>query len=144
MWGIFVALGPQLLGRFVASWRLGLHPRLLPRDGTFGQRALVAMAGPATSLLLCMATVLVLHLVYGAPAYTGRALVNAVKPGSPAEQAGLQAGDVIWSRDGLPVPEDEIARAIDGTGGHAFTLEVERGLTRRTLSLKAVRDGEHF
>ena len=144
MWGIFVAFGPQLLGRYVASWRLGLHPRLLPRVGTFWQRARVAIAGPVTSLFLCMATVLVLHLVYGAPSYTGRGVVNAVKPGSPAEQAGMQAGDVIWSLDGLPVPDDQIARAIDDTGGRAFTLEVERGLARRTLSLKAVRDGERF
>jgi Do/DeqQ family serine protease len=59
------------------------------------------------------------------------ALVTQVEPGSSAEQAGIQAGDVIVAVDGAP---------IDGSAD----LRNEIGLTRagQTVEVTAIRGGE--
>ncbi len=38
------------------------------------------------------------------------ALVNSVRPGGPAERAGLRRGDVIVGRDGAPVADGNALR----------------------------------
>jgi S1-C subfamily serine protease len=59
------------------------------------------------------------------------AYVGQVRPGSPAEQAGLRAGDVITALGGQPVQ-----RAADL---HRLISEMPKG---RDVSLTYVRDGQ--
>ncbi|MSP81541.1 MAG: Do family serine endopeptidase [Alphaproteobacteria bacterium] len=63
-------------------------------------------------------------------ASTAGALVVAVKPGSPADQAGLQPGDLVIGANG---------RAVDGS----FDLRNKVGLLRvgDSMALDVVRDG---
>lgn len=69
---------------------------------------------------------------------TNGVLVASVEPRSPADQAGLQAGDVILSFDGKPVKgAEELPRVVAATKpGTAVTLEIWRGGARRTVKTK--------
>jgi putative serine protease PepD len=62
-------------------------------------------------------------------AKTGGATVGSVQPGSPAEKAGLQQGDVIRTVDGKAVTSSEdVVSAISGhSPGDKITLGIERG-----------------
>jgi regulator of sigma E protease len=58
----------------------------------------------------------------------GRAVVQEVIPGSPAEQAGLQQGDIIWKIDNREVHNvSETGNAIRLHLGETITMLVKRG-----------------
>lgn len=59
----------------------------------------------------------------------GGALVGSVSPGSPAEKAGLRAGDRIVAAEEMPLDsfEDLVAAVIDLKVGETASLEIERG-----------------
>ena len=58
----------------------------------------------------------------------GGAVINIVKHGSPAEQAGLQTGDVILSFNEVPIQTDEeVKERIENLSiGDKFWLKVWR------------------
>jgi S1-C subfamily serine protease len=69
------------------------------------------------------------------------AVIDAVTPGGPADEAGLEAGDVITHVDGRP-----LAGETAGAGGHeeaaAELVEWSRGLNDgQTVTIEYVRDG---
>jgi putative serine protease PepD len=65
------------------------------------------------------------------------ATVASVQPGSPAERAGLQQGDVIKKIDGKAVTSSEdVVSAISGrSAGTKVTLDVQRGGSSRSVSV---------
>lgn len=74
--------------------------------------------------------------VYAAYRFLGRpaSLVAAgaellsVRPGSPAERAGLRPGDVVIAVDGRPISfAGDLARAVAGAGGRDLRWTVDRG-----------------
>src|SRR5690625_888373 len=60
---------------------------------TVGQRAMQLFAGPLMNFLLAIFIFLLLGIIQGVPAE--QALIGGVQKGSPAEDAGLQAGDEV-------------------------------------------------
>ena len=80
------------------------------------QRLCVAVAGPVMNILTALAIPAVMAMMHHeVPAYLDKpSVVKAVEPNSPAEQAGLQPGDLIVKVDGRTEPkwrdlEDTIA-----------------------------------
>ncbi len=71
------------------------------------QRLCVAVAGPAMNILTALAIPAVMAMMHHeVPAYLDKpAVVKAVEPNSPAEQAGLQPGDLIVKVDGRTDPK---------------------------------------
>ncbi len=65
-------------------------------------------------------------------------------PDSPANEAGLQAGDTILSIDGVPTGEwaDTVA-VIERSAGVPLTMEVRRDGERRTLTVTPVENTKY-
>lgn len=68
----------------------------------------------------------------------GGAVINIVKHGSPAEQAGLQTGDVILSFNEVPIHTDEeVKERIENLSiGDKFRLKVWRKGQKMNVTLK--------
>ena len=63
-------------------------------------------------------------------------LVRAVVPGSPAERAGLQRGDLITRADGGALAAvDDLFDALDAAGSGTLTLGVLRGSDERDVAV---------
>jgi carboxyl-terminal processing protease len=68
--------------------------------------------------------------------------IGDVLPGTPAEAAGLKAGDVIVKIDGSPADDlkpEEIVQRIRGPEGSVVILEVQRPSTGETLQFSIRR-----
>jgi putative serine protease PepD len=75
--------------------------------------------------------------VTSAPHPSG-AEIQGVTPGSPAQAAGLQAGDVITGVDGSPVQDpDDVSQAVSGfRPGDEVEIEVSRDGVSRTFDIE--------
>ncbi|MFY9397321.1 MAG: RIP metalloprotease RseP [Desulfomonilia bacterium] len=97
-----------------------------------GARALIVVAGPVFNLLLAI----VIYMVIG---WTGvptiPPVVGKVMEGSPAEAAGLAAGDRVVSIQGSPVESwEDISLTMQGNApGEKIELVIERDGTRLTV-----------
>jgi regulator of sigma E protease len=99
------------------------------------QRVVIAMAGPATNIILSIVIVSGLYM-HGSkqPAYLDRPMVLAgVLQNSTAQKSGLAAGDHIVKIDGVSNPTWDRAQ-----------LELMSTLPGHSLSLVVERDGREF
>ncbi|MFF4169986.1 S41 family peptidase [Streptomyces sp. NPDC001744] len=74
----------------------------------------------------------------------GRVRVTRVRPGGPADRAGLRAGDRLVSVDGRPVDGLSVSETVallrgDGVPGSPVALGVERGRAAWTPTLRRAR-----
>ena len=77
---------------------------------SLGQRACIVAAGPLANFLFAIVVLAALFMILGQP--TTPADVGKVVPGSAAERAGLQAGDVFLQIDGKEIVRFEQVRHI--------------------------------
>ena len=106
------ALGPDAYWK-AATWR----------------RLVAIAAGPAANIALTIAIFTFLFMtVAGQATRTVATIAPELEAGvtSPAQVAGLQAGDRIVAINGKPVKPDEIADTIGESGGTNITLTVVR------------------
>ena len=67
-------------------------------------------------------------------------LVSSVEAGSPAEKAGLKAGDIVTEADGQKVEDsDDLVRALSAKEEGEVTLTVVRDRNRRTVRVTPER-----
>jgi regulator of sigma E protease len=86
----------------------GREFQIAPWDRQFGsksigQRAMSIFAGPLMNFVLAFTLFVVVMFLAGMPV---NVKIEKVEPGSPAERAGLLAGDVIASVNGEPIGTD--------------------------------------
>lgn len=76
--------------------------------------------------------------------FANRAVIRAVQPGSPADEAGIKADDVVLEFAGKEVGSfTDLARAVRSTKpGDEVKVVVERGEERLTLDLMVGRFGD--
>ena len=145
-----VGFGPRLFGvRYgetdyrISAFPLGGYVKMageIPGESVTGapneflskpkwQRFLVASAGPAMNILLAVGLLTGLFM-YGTevPEYTeGQPIVGRVEAGSPAEAAGIQAGDLIVSIAGKDRPNwEEIENRVVTNGGQTLAMVLNR------------------
>ncbi len=147
--GGFVAL-PQMAGAELLEGKQASGAEPLPPVKPW-DKILVALAGPAANIVLAVLFSLVVWVV-GRPVSQSEATttIGYVFPDSPAEKAGLQAGDRILQVDGHPV------RRFQGMDNSAITwnivrseesevpITVERAGQTLTVSVTPVREERGF
>ena len=111
------------------------------------KRVAVIFAGPAANLLLAIAIFAALFMALDPSYRVGfelrgttdsiTATVNDVLPDSPAEAAGVQAGDRIVAINGTPVEGESIRPTIQASDGRPVQLTVVRD--GETVRLRPVR-----
>lgn len=111
-----------------ADKRLSFHHKAL------WQKALVVAAGPAANFILTIA--IMTFFLYTSGIRSTDAVIGEVMQDTPAQEAGLQAGDRILSVDGVEVHKfGDIARQIMTNLGTPVELRIERDESLLTLSI---------
>ena len=110
-------------------------------------RFLIAIAGPAMNILLAIFLLTVVYMVhYEYPTYLDKpAVIDGVRPGSPAAQAGLRSGDRIVKVDGIENPTWEQLEPREWLSpNQPLTVSVQRGdqVFSKTIIPKAVTSSE--
>lgn len=86
------------------------------------QRMLIIAAGPLMNFLLAFLLIAGYYMTVHVPP-----TVTRVNPGSPAQVAGLEPGDVIVSVDGQKTESaEEVIRLVQPNAGNPLTLAVQR------------------
>lgn len=113
-----------------------------PRDpGNFHgkpvwQRAAVVAAGPVANFLLAIAIFAAAFGFVGVPVIEPR--VDEVMPGSAAERAGIQKGDLILAIDGGKITSfAELQQAVITRPGETMTILLDRAGTETTVTAVA-------
>jgi regulator of sigma E protease len=90
------------------------------------KRIAIVAAGPVFNLLLALFIFVGRDLVSGNQVMTTE--IGQVRPGSPAEKAGIKKGDVILSVDGREIQSwSEIKQLVQGHQGEPLAVAVQRG-----------------
>jgi regulator of sigma E protease len=110
-------------------------------------RFLIAIAGPTMNVLLAVFLLTVVYMVhYEYPVYLDKpAVIDGVRPGSPAAQAGLQSGDRIVKVDGIENPTWEQLEPREWMSpNQPLTVTVQRNnqVFDKTLTPTAVTSSE--
>ncbi len=160
-----VGFGPRLVGfrRGETDYRLSAFPLggyvkmagETPGDNITGepyeflskpkwQRFLVAAAGPAMNVILAVALLTGLY-VYGTdvPEFlSGQAVIGIVEAGSPADRAGIKAGDQIVSLDGKQKPNwQDVQNRVLTNPDRTLPIVIERRGKRMELAIVPERRG---
>lgn len=110
-------------------------------------RFLIAIAGPAMNILLAVFLLTVVYMVhYEYPVYLDKAaVIDGVRKGSPAEQAGLQPGDRIIKVDGITNPTwEQLQPRVWLSPNQPLVVTIQRGgqVLEKTVVPKAVTSSE--
>ncbi|MPZ87368.1 MAG: PDZ domain-containing protein [Nitriliruptorales bacterium] len=101
------------------------------------KRVIVLVAGSATHFVLAFVLLFAGLAFIGLPTGQLTPEISSVLPDSPADEAGLQAGDVIVALDGEPIGEWEAARAdIQERAGETVAVTVSRDGGERVLQVE--------
>ncbi len=107
------------------------------RQQSYPRRMLVISAGSLMHLLIAIVLLFTVFAIRGQFTELPGASVRAALLNGPAAAAGIRAGDVIVSVDGVAVNDpDELGRAVRShEPGDSVTIEVERDGVTRTIEV---------
>jgi regulator of sigma E protease len=108
-----------------------------------GARAAVVAAGPIGNFILAIAIFAIIFMTLGKQTTTAR--VDAVQPGSAAQAAGFQPGDLVVGINGDKIDSfADMQRVVSVSAGEPLNVEVERGgahvTIKATPELKEIKD----
>lgn len=90
------------------------------------QRSAIVAAGPVFNLLFAIIALSLVFTFTGLPYF--KAEIGGVQPGSPAEEAGLQKGDLVLSINGQEVARwEDLSRLILSSGDEPLEVKFRRG-----------------
>lgn len=112
------------------------------RQGTFGQRMTVVLAGVTVNILLAIVLFFVVFALRGVPDGASTT-VREVIPGTPAAAGGLEPGDRFVSIGGQAIDDwDDVTAAIEDRAGDRTRFVVERDGVPSVLELTPERRSE--
>ncbi|MGQ9919739.1 MAG: RIP metalloprotease RseP [Desulfobacca sp.] len=104
-------------------------PALVPRSFShrpLGQRTAIVAAGPLFNLLFAIVALSLVFTFTGIPYF--QAEIGGIQPGSPAEAAGLQKGDLVLSINGQQVNRwEDLSRLIRASEDEPLAIRLRRG-----------------
>lgn len=96
------------------------------------QRAAVVAAGPIANFVLAVVIFAFIFSVIGRVDTSAR--VDAISPGSAAQEAGFQAGDIVRSINGATIDSfSDMQRIVSSSAGKKLSFVVQRGESQITL-----------
>lgn len=110
------------------------------------QRLIIAAAGPLMNIALAVALLTGLYMVkFPKPlSADGRAIIGHVKPGAPADKAGIKSGDVIVQIENKPNPTwEDVMLAEVGSANRDVPLLIERGGKTERFVVRPELDAKH-
>jgi len=106
--------------------------------------ALLCAAPPAFYLAASLVLFIGLR-AWGGPAFTKQQRIASVISGTPAQSAGLRAGDVLVSIDGQPTDVNHPPRVIvDRAQGRPVRVAIERGTASHEIAVTPRFDDGHW
>jgi regulator of sigma E protease len=107
------------------------------------KRAAIVVAGPLANFLLAIVIFAGVFMIYGKQTMSAR--VDAVQPGSAAEQAGFMPGDLVLAINGHRVDNfTEMQRFVSASAGETLEITINRDGTEKVLratpTLKEIKD----
>jgi regulator of sigma E protease len=103
------------------------------------KRIVVIGAGPAVNAAIAL---VLFTTVFVAGVGVPTREIQSVNVGWPAATAGLRAGDQIRAVAGHPVTPDTLAKRINATGGHPFTVTIVRSGKRLGIGPLSARKSQ--
>ena len=95
-------------------------------------RAAIVAAGPLANFILAILIFTAIFSIYGREVTEAR--VDSIQPGSAAEQAGFEVGDLIRSIDGVAIESfSDLQRIVGTSADRPLAVEIERNGTPLTL-----------
>ncbi|WP_164668963.1 RIP metalloprotease RseP [Virgibacillus doumboii] len=113
--------------------------QIAPYDRQFasksvGKRAMQLFAGPMMNFLLAIVIFIIVGLIQGVPVES--ALISSVQSDSPAEKAGIQAGDEIVQIDGNSISTwEEFTNIVRNNPEEELSVTVERNGETESLTV---------
>lgn len=110
-------------------------------------RFLIAVAGPLMNILLAIGLLTGVYMIrFEYPVFLQKpAVIAGIKPDSPADKAGLRAGDRIVSIGDTPTPTwDQVETPVMISPNQPLTVGIQRGtdVFQKTIVPKAVTSSE--
>ena len=103
---------------------------------SLGERIAIVAAGPLVNFVFAFVVLFVLFALLGEPSYSDAPIVGAIREGTPAAAAGLNADERIISIDGVEVNKwPAMVEAIRSSEGREVLLVVEGANGRRDVRL---------
>lgn len=101
---------------------------------TVGQRAMQLFAGPMMNFILAIVLFIIIGLIQGVP--SDRALIGEIQEDSPAEAAGVEAGDEVIQVDGKLVTNwNEFTEIVQQNPDNEIEIVVKRNETTAQLMI---------
>jgi regulator of sigma E protease len=98
------------------------------------KRIAIVLAGPFSNFLLAIVIFAFIYALSGIPQLTPE--IGSVSAGSPAEQAGLLAGDKVAAINGKTIADwEELSGLIEKLGEQPLSLQIERGETHLAITV---------
>ncbi len=98
------------------------------------KRIAIVLAGPFSNFALAIVIFAFIYAFSGIPQLTPE--IGSISAGSPAEQAGLQAGDKVAMINGKAIENwDELSGLIEKHGEQPLTLEIDREGALHTVTV---------
>jgi regulator of sigma E protease len=115
-----------------------IPPEMIPKSFSLrpvAQRFAIVAAGPLFNLLFAVVALSLVFTFTGIPYFNTE--IGGVQPESPAQEAGLQKGDVILRIDDQAVHRwEDLSRVIRASGDKTLLITFRRGNEEKQVSLK--------
>lgn len=105
------------------------------------QRFSIVFGGPLFNLLFAVVLFFAMFSLAGLPEPVDNTVIGQISPGSAAEQAGLQVGDLILSINGQETTSwMQVSDLVKNSGGHELELLIDRNGSRMTIRTAPVME----